>query len=208
MKRIALLLMALMLLGTAQTVTAQKKPVKRTTTTTPRKKPATTQSNQATESFVLGDGKLGPLSLGQTTATLPKKVAGLYDSYKIKTEEFADMDDSWTETYCYFYKGGKAIFKALVNDKKRLESFTLDKGSSFIKTSEGFFVGGSARDLFSKKPMTWETWYTGTAFARKGHWEFHIPSDDLNGADFPAKLSDIKSTAKISMIVYYKSLPQ
>lgn len=177
-----------------------------TLTNTPGAAPAA--GGTAATSFVLGDGKLGPLSIGQTVASLPKSVAGLYDRYQVKEQEFGDEEGTWTETYCFFYKAGKAIFKACVDDGKRLTSFVLEAGSSFIKTPEGFFVGCSAREVFSKKRMEWETWYTGTTFARSGHWEYHIPSEGLNGADTPSKLADIKTSAKISMIVYYKNLPE
>lgn len=212
MKKFQLLffvLSAILFIGTAQTAMAQKrKPNKRTTTTSPRKKPTTTLHNTTSATFVLGDGKLGPLCVNQTVSSLPKKVEGLYDRYKVKVEEFGDMDGTWTETICYFYKGNKTVFKSYLDDKKRILSFVLEKGASFIKTTEGFYVGCSARDVFSKRPMEWTTYYEGTAFARDGHWEFHIPNDGLNAADYPSSLSDIKPTAKISMIVYYRDFPE
>lgn len=162
----------------------------------------------ATTSFKLGNGKLGPLYIDQPVSALPKSVTGLYTRYEVKTQSFADEGDEWKETFCHFYKGGKVIFKAGVSDDKRIVSFVLEKGSEFIKTTNGFYVGYSARELFKKKPMRWETWFQGTAFARSGKWEYHILSDDLLNADFPEKLSHIKPTAKISMIVYYKDSPQ
>ena len=158
-------------------------------------------------SFILGDNKLGPLSLGQTVASLPESVEGLYDSYKYdKVEIDNEMEGSWTEEWCYFYKDGKEIFKAFAEGKK-LESFVLEEGSSFIQTTDGYYVGSNARDLFTQKPMEWETWYEGTTFARDGRWEYHIASDDLIGVDTPTRVDNIKETAKIVQIVYYKKSP-
>jgi hypothetical protein len=155
--------------------------------------------------FKLEAGKLGPIRVGQTVASLPKSVPGLYDSYKYTKEEIEnEMDGSWTEERCHFYKGGKEIFQAYAVDKV-LTSIVLMKGSEFIKTDEGFSVGCPARDVFSRKRMEWETWYTGTTFARNGHWEYHIPASGLvSGVDTPSKLTDIKPAAKIEMIIYYK----
>ena len=158
----------------------------------------------AATSFVLGNGKLGSLSIGQTVASLPKSIAGLYDNYKVKKEERGDEDGTWMEEWVHFYKGGKEVFKAFVDDNRKLCSFALQPGSSFIKTTEGYYVGFNARELFNKKRMEWTTYYTGTAFARSGHFEFHINADDLDGADSPSKASDIKSSAKIVEIIYYK----
>lgn len=167
------------------------------------------RSNGTPASFVLGDGKLGPLSLGQTVASLPSSVPGLYDRYEYKKQEVeSDMEDSWIEEWCFFYKGGREVFKAHAEDQT-LDSFVLEEGSSFIKTSEGFYVGCSARTVFSRKRLQWETWYTGTTFARNGHWEYHIPAEDiLGGKETPTRLADIKQSAKISMIAYYSSLPE
>jgi len=163
---------------------------------------ASSSAAKASSSFVLGNRKLGPLSLGQTVASLPKSVAGLYDSYKVVKEQKGDMDGTWTETWCNFSKGGKVIFKAFIESNK-IQSFSLEEGSSFIKTTEGYYVGSNARELFSKKPMTWENWFVGTAFARSGQFEFHIADEDLNNTDIPTKASDVKPSGKISRIVYY-----
>lgn len=166
------------------------------------------EEDETDAAFILGDNKLGPLSLGQTVASLPESVEGLYDSYKYdKVEIENEMEGSWTEEWCYFYKDGKEIFKAFAEGKK-LESFVLEEGSSFIKTTEGYYVGYNARNLFTQKPMEWETWYTGTTFARDGRWEYHIASDDLiGGVDTPTRVDNIKETAKIVQIAYYKKSP-
>lgn len=164
--------------------------------------------NPADAGFVLGDGKLGPLAIGQTVESLPQSVDGLYDSYKYDQQVIEnEMEGSWTEEWVYFYKGGKEIFKSFA-ENKTIGSFVLEEGSSFISTTEGYYVGYSARELFSKKRLNWETWYMGTAFARDGHWEYHIPTEGLEAADFPSKLDDIKPSATISQIVYYKELPE
>ena len=156
-------------------------------------------------SFVLGNNKLGPLSLGQTVASLPESVDGLYDSYKYdKVEIENEMEGSWTEEWCYFYKDGKEIFKAYAEGKK-LGSFVLEEGSSFIKTTEGYYVGYNARELFSQKRLSWETWYTGTTFARDGQFEYHISSDDITGGnEIPTRVDNIRETAEIVQIAYYK----
>lgn len=185
--------------------TAAAKPATQAPTAKPAAQTATAQP--AASSFVLGNGKLGPLSINQTVASLPKSVAGLYDRYQVKTEERGDEDGTWTETWVHFYKGGQVIFKAFVDDNKKLVSFALEQGSSFIKTTEGYYVGYNARELFNKKRMQWQNWYIGTAFARSGHFEFHIPDDGLT-TDIPQKVSDVKPSAKISEIVYYKDLPE
>lgn len=155
--------------------------------------------------FILGDDKLGPLSLGQTVASLPESVDGLYDSYKYdKVEIENEMEGSWTEEWCYFYKDDKEIFKAYAEGKK-LGSFVLEEGSSFIKTTEGYYVGCNARKLFLAKALNWETWYTGTTFARDGQFEYHIASDDIvGGMETPTNVNNIKETAEIVQIAYYK----
>lgn len=189
------------------TSTATAKPA----TSTATAKPATSTAAATpaiTTSFVLSNGKLGPLSIGQTVASLPKSVAGLYDSYKVTKEEKGDEEGTWIEEWVHFIKGGKTIFKAFVDDNKKLVSFGLQQGSSFIKTSEGYYVGYNARELFNKKRMQWTTYFIGTAFARSGHFEFHIDSEDLINADSPSKATDIKASAKISQIFYYKDLPE
>ena len=181
-----------------------------TLTNTPSATPASVRAavSDAAASFVLAGGKLGPLSIGQTVASLPKSVPGLYDRYEYKKQTIEnDMEGSWDEEWCHFYKGGKEIFKCFAEGRK-LTSFVLEGNASHIKTSEGFYVGCPARDVYQKKRMQWETYYEGTSFARNGHWEYHIPDAGLNNVEFPTKLADIKPTAKISMIVYYKDLPE
>ena len=78
MKKITLLLMALLMFGTAQTAMAQnRKPNKRTTTTSQRKKPTTTQKNTTTETYpavVNGHLAFMGISLAETPATFKKKL--------------------------------------------------------------------------------------------------------------------------------------
>lgn len=152
--------------------------------------------------FTLANGKLGPLFIGKTVASLPKSVDGLYDSYKYETFEVEnDMEGSWTEEWCHFYKDGKEIFKCFAEGKK-LTSFVLMEGSSFIKTNEGFYVGYNARELFNKKRMKWETYFEGTAFGTSGHFIYHINDSDLLGCEYPTRATHIKQNAKIVKIVY------
>jgi SH3-like domain-containing protein len=193
--------------GVAATTTAaaQAKPA----AAEPQAKPASAQTSakaaatSQAKSFTLANGKLGPLSIGQTVASLPKSVEGLYDNYKYETFEVEnDMEGSWTEEWCHFYKGGKEIFKCFAEGKK-LTTFVLMEGSSFIKTNEGFYVGYNARELFNKKRMKWETYYEGTAFGTSGHFIYHVNSDDVQGGvEFPSRATHIKQNAKIVKIVY------
>lgn len=158
-------------------------------------------------SFTLSaNGTLGPLRLGQTVASLPKSVEGLYDNFKYTSEYVENEMDDFAETveWCTFYKNGKEIFKSYAEDKK-LQSFILEEGSSFIKTSEGYYVGYPARTLFNKKRLQWENYYEGSAFARNGRWEYHIDDEGLNGVEIPRRATDVKQNAKISMIVLYKN---
>ncbi|MBR1394178.1 MAG: SH3 domain-containing protein [Prevotella sp.] len=172
---------------------------------TPAPAAATKPAAVKPSSFTLANGKLGPLYIGQTVASLPKSVEGLYDNYKYETFEVEnDMEGSWTEEWCHFYKNGKEIFKSFA-EGKILSSFVLMEGSSFIKTSEGFYVGYPARDLFNKKRMRWETYYEGTAFGTSGHFIYHVDSNDIiGGVETPTRVTHIKQTAKIKMIVYNK----
>ena len=110
-----------MMTGAAQQSMAQQRKqtakkataVKKTTTTA---KAATTAS---AASFTLTNGKLGPLFIGQTVASIPKSVAGLYDRYEYTKEDIEnEMDGDYTLELCHFYKGGKEIFQCNADDKK------------------------------------------------------------------------------------------
>ena len=195
-----LLLTALIVMGTAQESVAQQR--KTTARQTTVKKRTTANTATATATFKLANGKLGPLYIGQPVSSLPKSVAGLYDKYEYFKEEIEnEMDGNYTLEMCHFYKGGKVIFQANADDKK-LSSFILDKGSSFIKTGEGFYVGYPVRTLCSKKRLEWNTYYDGTAFGTDGHFTYHMLATDVINNDFPTKLSEIKPNAKIVMIEY------
>ena len=193
-----------MMTGAAQQSMAQQRKqtakkataVKKTTTT------AKTATTASAASFTLTNGKLGPLFIGQTVASIPKSVAGLYDRYEYTKEDIEnEMDGDYTLELCHFYKGGKEIFQCNADDKK-LSSFILKQGSSFIKTPDGFHVGYSVRSLCGKKRLQWETYFEGTAFATSGHYTYHMKSSDVINNDYPTKLSEIKATAKIEMIEY------
>jgi len=157
----------------------------------------------ATTSFILGNGKLGPLSIGQTVESIPKSVPGLYDSFKYTKEEVEgnDMEDGYIAETCSFYKGGKNIFNAGASNKV-LSSFVLLKGSEFIKTNEGIQVGYNARQLFQKKHMQWSTYFEGEVFATSGHFTYYVPDDGILGVDIPDKVSHFKVNAVVTRITY------
>ena len=46
----------------------------------------TRNSSQASNAFVLGNGKLGPIQIGKSISQLPKSVTGLYDKFVYKKE--------------------------------------------------------------------------------------------------------------------------
>lgn len=152
--------------------------------------------------YVLSNGKLGPIEIGKSISDLPMSFEGIYDMIKHETiNHESDMEDDWTEDFYQFTKGGKNVLRTDV-DGNKITSIVLQEGATFVKTSEGYYVGGSAVELFTKKRMTWETYYEGTAFATNGHYTYHVESDDIIGNDIPEKASDFKPSAKISRIVY------
>lgn len=157
----------------------------------------------APQEFVLDNGKLGPIKVGMKRSELPASVPGLYDSVEYKEETKADMDGEWTEQYMKFIKDGKEIMRGYVEGNV-MQSICLLEGSSFIKTSDGFYVGYSARELFQKKKMNWETYFMGETFASSGHYMYYVKSDYLENTDIPAKASDFKSSATVSRIDYNK----
>lgn len=158
--------------------------------------------NAKTEEFLLDKGKLGPIEIGKNINDLPKSVEGLYDKsdYKKEVHE-SDMEDDWTEEYYIFSKDGKDIFRTDVEGKK-ITSIVLLADASFIKTSDGFYIGSSAQELFKAKKMQWENYYEGDVFATSGHYTYFVNSDDLVDTDIPQKASDFKSTAKINRIIF------
>ena len=156
----------------------------------------------APESFVLKNGKLGPIQAGKPITSVPKSCSGLYDKYVYEKKQCEDMDGEWTEDHYYFYKNGKKVIDVWTENKK-VSSITLLPGSSYIKTPEGFYVGCSARDLFSKKRMEWATYYEGYTFATSNKMTYYIKTEDLLGnGETPNKVSDIKPNAKIDKISY------
>lgn len=164
----------------------------------------TAQSAQtAAKTFVLTDGKLGPVQVGQKFANIPAAFAGLYDKYTRKVETMADMDGEWTVEYYLFTLAGKPIFRVDVDDNKTITMLTLQSGSSaIVKTQEGFHVGYSVRSLFAKKRMEWSTYYEGEAFATSGHYTYKMSSDDLINTDIPQNANQVKPTAKLTAIIY------
>lgn len=160
----------------------------------------------AAKTFTLMNGKLGPVQTGVKFANIPATYSGLYDKYTRKTETMADEDGEWTIEYYQFTKAGKNIFRANI-DAGKIVSITLQAGSaSIVKTQEGFYVGYSARTLFTKKRMEWNTYFQGTCFATSGHYTYEVNDEDLNNTDIPYKVADFKPNAKISSITYQHSI--
>ena len=182
-KNLFLAFAAIMLLGATMPIQAQKK-----------------TSGQKT--FILKDGKLGPLYIGQSMNSIPQSFPGLYDKCVYKHESGSDdMDGDWTIDYYQFYKNGKKVFTANFEDNK-LYSFTLGAGSSYIKTPEGYYVGYSARELYKKtRHLVWNNAYEGFVYVTSGRFTYNINSDMLKG-EFPSKVTDFKSNAKINSIDY------
>ena len=148
------------------------------------------------------NGKVGPIKAGELVTSLPKSYDGLYDKYVYEKRECADMDGEWTEDHYIFYVDGQKVIDVWAENKK-ISAITLLPASSFIKTPEGFYVGCSARDLFSKKRMEWSTYYDGYSFATSAKTTYYMESGDLiNNTEVPNKASDIKSDAKIVKISY------
>lgn len=164
------------------------------------------ESNTETEEGgLVFNGKLGSVEVGKPMPSLPQSVERLYDKYTYKKIEHEgnDMDDPWTEEYYLFTKDGKSVFRANMSGSK-VYSIYLMEGSSFIKTSDGIFVGYSARELFNKKRLEWTNYYDGTAFGSEGNYMYYINSDDLIRTDIPNKSEDFKKEAKIIGIAYAK----
>ena len=64
------------------------------------------------------------------------------------------MDD-YVEEYYTFTQAGKPVFRANINEGKVFSITLLEGSSSIIKTSDGIYVGYSARELFKKKKLEW-----------------------------------------------------
>lgn len=154
-----------------------------------------------TPSFVLDKGTLGPVAIGKAYTDLPQSVEGLYDSFEHKSETHEDeMDGEWTEEYVMFYKDGLEVFSVGV-DGKKITSVTLLKNTTYIKTTDGYYIGYDARKLFQEKKMDWETYYMGEVFASKDGYTYYVNSDDVT-TEIPEKASDFKAGATLTKIVY------
>ena len=61
---------------------------------------AQTRNSSQASTFVLGNGKLGPIQIGKSISQLPKSVTGLYDKFVYKKEvDESDMEDKIGNTY-------------------------------------------------------------------------------------------------------------
>ena len=89
-------------------------------------------------------GKLGPIQVGQKYSDLPESYSGLYDkSYYHESSKTEDY--KWG--YSLFMKDGHEVFRLDIRNDI-IEAISLSEYSSYIKTSDGFFVGYPARGLF------------------------------------------------------------
>jgi len=178
--------------------------------------PASQKAKQtnAVKTFVMGNGKLGPVFLGQFVTTLPKTIPGLYDTYTyfkgyVKEYEMGmDDDDEGEDVFVEkvtFIKNGKEIVGVGVDDGK-IVSFSVGAGASFIRTTNGFHVGSSARELFRKSPkMRWESiYFENVVEATSKDYVYTMDINDLPNTDIPRRAEDFKPNAKIVSIYYGK----
>lgn len=166
------------------------------------------------KTFVMGNGKLGPIRIGDEVKYLPNTIPGLYDTYTyfkgyVKEYEMGmDDDDEGEDVFVEkvtFIKNGKEIVSVGVDDGK-IVSFLVGKGASFIRTVNGFHVGSSARELFRKSPkMKWESiYYENCVEATSKDYVYTMDINDLTNTDIPRRAEDFKPTAKILSIYYGK----
>lgn len=167
--------------------------------------------NAVVKTFVMGNGKLGPIRIGDDVRYLPKTIPGLYDTFTYfkgyEKEFIADTDeeeDVFVEKVT-FIKNGKEIVSVGVDDGK-IVSFYVDNGASFIRTTNGFHVGSSAREFFRKNPkLNWDPiYYENIVEATSKDYVYTMDINDLPNTDVPRRAEDFKPTAKIKSIYYGK----
>ena len=159
-----------------------------------------TVEEQEVKEFILADGKLGPISKGATASTFPKKVEGLYDKFEFESYE-NDMDD-YVEEYYTFTQAGKPMFRANINEGKVFSITLLEGSSSIIKTSDGIYVGYSARELFKKKKLEWEFYFDTGLTGSDGKYTYAIDPDGYEPESTPEKATDLKANAKVCAITH------
>lgn len=205
MKKFLFMLSAAILFDSVMPAMAQQKK------STIRKTTASLKTNNAAvKTFVMGNGKLGPLYIGQSVSTLPKSIPELYDNftYYKGTERVYDMGDDEGEEVLVervtFKKNGKEIITSSCTDEK-ITSFYVDNGASFIKTIEGYHIGSNVREFYRKHPkLQWETYFEGEVFASSKGYTYNVNSDDVINKDIPNRVEDFKPSAKIVSIYYGK----
>lgn len=150
--------------------------------------------------FILAGGKLGPISRGAKASSFPKQVDGLYDKYEY--ESWENEGEGYTEAYYLFSRGGKPVFRANVDpETKVVTGFTLLEGATNVKTPDGFYVGCSAREVFQKKKLNWMFDFSTGVIGSGGGYCYTIDGEGMAVPESaPEKLSDIKSSAKITEI--------
>ena len=172
------------------------------------------KTSNVVKTFVLGNGKLGPICIGDDVRYLPKTIPGLYDTFTYfkgyeKVYEMGMEDDDEAEEVLEervtFIKNGKEIVSAGVDDGK-IVSFLVGEGASFIRTTNGFHVGSSVRELFRKSPkLNWQRiYFENVVEATSKDYVYTMDSDDLPNTDNPRRAEDFKPTAKIISIYHGK----
>lgn len=119
-----------------------------------------------------------------------------------------DDDDEGEDVFVEkvtFIKNGKEIVGVGVDDGK-IVSFSVGEGASFIRTTNGFHVGSSARELFRKSPkMKWESiYFENVVEATSKDYVYTMDINDLPNTDTPRRAEDFKPNAKIVRIYYGK----
>lgn len=164
-----------------------------------------TTAETAAESFILADGKLGPIQVGARFANIPATYAGLYDKYTRETEkEYNEVEDYEITFVCYqFNKAGKNIFRVIMEGNK-ISAIQLQEGSaSIVKTQDGFYIGYPARTLFNKKPTEWYNLEGGTAACFDGNYTYEVSASDRVSISSIESAKDFKQDAKICTIIYH-----
>ncbi|MBQ9232206.1 MAG: hypothetical protein IJ190_13660 [Prevotella sp.] len=172
------------------------------------------KTSNVVKTFVLGNGKLGPICIGDDVRYLPNTIPGLYDTFtyfkgyeKVYSMGMEDDDEAEEvlEERVTFIKNGKEIVSAGVDDGK-IVSFLVGEGASFIRTTNGFHVGSSVRELFRKNPkLNWQRiYFENVVEATSKDYVYTMDSDDLPNTDNPRRAEDFKPTAKIISIYHGK----
>ena len=151
------------------------------------------------QSFILKNGTLGPVKKGMAVGSLPKQYSGLYDKITRDKEYYNDED---FDEYLLFTKNGKEIFRTFLDGNKIASICLLSGSSSFIKTSEGIYVGYPAQKLNKEKKLKWEyNMDSVVAWATSGEYTYNVENGDLITDDMNETIvRGFKTGAKICEI--------